>query len=1137
MKITMKRRILLTLIIAVVYSAASASALTFYWNGTGTSWTSSSSWNETGGSGDYPGSGSRTTDIVRFGVTGSSYTNQPTLTTSLTIASIEFGGGIEAAGTDVTVTGVTLTVGTITQDINTTTHSNTIYDYLQGTGTVTCATITVGSGTSISGSFNFLLSDVATLNVSGNVVIISNVNKQNGCGFRLENGNMYLAGQVTFTTLSGITASNASYFTINTVAQAGGNTTPHLYLSNANPLGTIPTPKASVNFYGDHGGTGTVTYTAASPTVYTTSTAGFGTGGGTIDTSKASYDNLTIQGTGTSTVGGATLGALKVAGNLTTASTTTFNTTGGTNTSVGGSWTNSATVTMGTGSTAVSGSITNSAPMTLSSGILEVGGSVSNTSTITAGSGNITIDANLTNSSALTLSSGNLTVGGNYTNSSGATFTAGSGTVDFNGASAQALVDNSTGGTTLNNVEFTGGGTKTMSGAGSFAVSSSGVLTMAASNTLQTGGILTLNSASTGSATVAAIPSTASITGNVNVQRYISGGSNAYRGYRLLSSPVYTASSGSNYYYSLAYLASYAPITGTNGTVGGLTKTGNPSMYLYRDNQAFTNSTFNTGNFRGVNTINNTPAYAIGVDYDGTYNLHVGTGVMFFYRGNLSNIATKYITTTSAEANLFMSTGTLNQQAITVTNWYTQLPQLQCSVVTGNAGYSGFNLVGNPYASSIDWNTFSTTSSTAGVYGPSVSNTIYIFNEVSKVYAAYNGSLGTNGGSNIIPSGQGFFVKATVAGASLTFNEAAKTNSQLTGPTQPTGTTLLLSAMPVAGTGLQYLRLEMAADSINKDETVICFNSAAKNQYVVNEDSQYLPGSGEVGLSSMSADSVKLAINTVPFPKLTQTAIKLNVNATADGLYSLNMTGIMNIPPLFQVWLMDGYNKDSLDIKHNPTYKFNVSLNDTNSFGSNRFSLVIREDPALGVHLLNFTATKATNGAQVAWKTENEQNYTNFAVERRTNGGATFADLAGFVSSAVGTYTFLDKDPVSGPNQYRLKIIDLNGSITYSQVVTLMYGNNDDNIAKNPISIYPNPAASTINLAIAANANAPSNTGTSSTYDIKIMSSNGLVVKSATFGQTSWQDNVSNLQPGTYVVEVINNNDKSVVGKSKFVKL
>jgi len=648
---------------------------------------------------------------------------------------------------------------------------------------------------------------------------------------------------------------------------------------------------------------------------------------------------------------------------------------------------------------------------------------------------------------------------------------------------------------------------------------------------------LTLKSTSTLTASVSAIPAAYSITGNVSVERYISGGTAVYRGYRLISSPIYTASSGATHYFDLSYLPSYAPITGTLGTAGGLTKAGNPSMYLYRDNVAFTNATFNTGNFRGINTINNSPLYNIGVDYDGTFSLHPGTGIMFFYRGNLSSIATKYYPGTIAEANTFVSTGALNQQAVTVTNWYTQLPTLQYSTVTGNTGYSGYNLVGNPYASSIDWNTFSTTSATAGIYGPNVGPTIYIFNEVSKVYATYNGTLGINGGTNIIPSGQGFFVKATATGASLTFNEAAKTNSQYSGPTQATGNTLLLAAHHTTNKAPQYIRLEMAEDSMNKAETIVSFDNSSKSQYDVNEDSQFLPGSGEVNLSSMSADNVKLAINTIPYPKQNPTTVKLNVIATANGQYKLNMTEVINVPQLFQVWLKDAYNKDSIDFRHNLSYKFNVSTSDTNSFGGNRFSLVIRQDPALGFHLLAFAASRASDGAQVVWKTENEQTYTNFTVERSADGGVTFNELGGFTSNALGTYNFLDPAPKATANEYRLKIVDLNGSVSYSKVVTLMYGDLSNNtVANNAIALYPNPTVGPINLSVIQNTAVLPNTLNPS-YDIKIMSANGVIVKSVKSSQPSWQDNLSNLTPGTYIVEVVNNNDKSVVGKSKFVKL
>src|ERR1700733_3477309 len=113
----MERRFLFIFILTLAGLSSRASALSFVWKGTSTTWESSTSWTETGGSGDYPGSGSRTTDIVQFGMT-STFTDQPTLSTTLTIASIEFGGGFQKAGAQLTVNGATLTVGTITQDIN-----------------------------------------------------------------------------------------------------------------------------------------------------------------------------------------------------------------------------------------------------------------------------------------------------------------------------------------------------------------------------------------------------------------------------------------------------------------------------------------------------------------------------------------------------------------------------------------------------------------------------------------------------------------------------------------------------------------------------------------------------------------------------------------------------------------------------------------------------------------------------------------------------------------------------------------------------------------------------------------------------------------------------------------------------------
>lgn len=139
-----------------------------------------------------------------------------------------------------------------------------------------------------------------------------------------------------------------------------------------------------------------------------------------------------------------------------------------------------------------------------------------------------------------------------------------------------------------------------------------------------------------------------------------------------------------------------------------------------------------------------------------------------------------------------------------------------------------------------------------------------------------------------------------------------------------------------------YLRLQLAEDAVNTDNILIDFNPAASAAYVKNEDAPTLQGFGQVSLSSLSSDNVTLAINTMPLPANGAT-IALKVSAKTTGIYKLNLTGTDAIPETFDIWLMDKYVKDSLDIRNNPTYAFNLYTLDARSFGSQRFSLVLRK--------------------------------------------------------------------------------------------------------------------------------------------------------------------------------------------------
>lgn len=667
----------------------------------------------------------------------------------------------------------------------------------------------------------------------------------------------------------------------------------------------------------------------------------------------------------------------------------------------------------------------------------------------------------------------------------------------------------------------------------------------------------TLQSNSAGSASVGQIAANA-IVGNVSVERYITGGSAVYRGYRLLSSPVYQSTANGNNIYSLNYVNGVSLVTGITGLSGGFNSTGNPSLYLFREDQGLNNNSFTGGNYWGISNLNNAPNYLLNgqtgaINY---YNIPVGNGFMFYFRGNTSNPTSKYTPGTLAESVTMTATGTLNAGQITVHDWFTPLVStLSYSNILVNGGSAGLSLVGNPYASSIDWDTYNNSTPGSGIYAPttvvngnsvpSVANFIYELDPVSKNYGVYTANSpggGTNNATHIIASGQAFFVQAYYKNiSSLTFNEDAKTTTQVTGPN-------LLMGTPKQDVISQYLRVKLLKDTTTADEIYVNFKDNALPKFVFGEDAAQKLGYGVASLASMSSDGIPLSINALALPRESGT-IHLNVGANTDGKYQLTVPQIKNIPALYDVWLMDAYKKDSVNIRQNPAYSFNIDKSDTTSFGASRFSLVVRQNPALGLHLVNFNATKAAVGAQVVWTTLNEENYTHFTVERSTDGGVTFNVLGGFLSSALGNYTFSDKDPLMTTNRYRLKLEDFNGNISYSNTVTLLYGNSASNIGGN-ISVYPNPASSTINLSVTPFSSSAQGLkygllqNTSSlknpdgvSYDIRIFNITGAVVRSATSSSAAWQDNVSNLAPGTYIIQVINNSDKSEVGKSTFVKL
>jgi hypothetical protein len=677
----------------------------------------------------------------------------------------------------------------------------------------------------------------------------------------------------------------------------------------------------------------------------------------------------------------------------------------------------------------------------------------------------------------------------------------------------------------------TGTAALTMAPGSTVAINGTGTLTLNVAK-------VTLQSDATGDATIGAVTTTnllGTSLANFTVERYLKGGTVTQRSYRLLSSPVSVATvTGKGKVYSINYIKNGSFLTGTDAVAGGFNNTNggynNPTLYLFRENFSGTSSSFTSGNYRGIKNINQTTAYNYLIDGDGAvpgatpYNIPIGNGFLFFFRGGTTT-TTPFTPGTIPTPATLSTTGTLTIGQVPVQIWFTAANSQYLSY-TSTTSVAGYNLVGNPYPSPIDWDSYQTISQTTGIYGSGITGAIAVLNPITKNFGSYqNGVASATFVSNVISSGQGFFVQANTTTARLIFNESAKTL------VQNVGSQLLLSRSPVALAVAkpQYLRLELGNDSINNDQTAIRLINSSSSTNIESYTARHATGSGTVSLSSQSTNLDDLSINAVTFPNQKQTqAIKLNLNVTSNGTYQLKLIDIVSVPELYDIWLMDAYKKDSVNLRVNNIYSLDINKADSTTFGSKRLSLVIRQNVTFAYQLLDFAANKSQNNrnVEVTWKTANEENYTKFTIERSTDNSKTF-DVLGIVkANSSGQYSFVDKNPDNTKNFYRLKQVDLNNTVTYSKVALVQF-----NDTPYKLRIFPNPAFSIINLRI------KEDPGTKGNYNIRVMNSSGIIVKQFTTTQAEWQGNISNLHPGSYLIRVINTFTQNVVAENKFVKL
>lgn len=656
-----------------------------------------------------------------------------------------------------------------------------------------------------------------------------------------------------------------------------------------------------------------------------------------------------------------------------------------------------------------------------------------------------------------------------------------------------------------------------------------------------TAGTFTFQSDANGCAILGSLGAGSSAVGTYNIQRYLTGNNNVnYRSYRLLSSPVNISSATNGTgnidisYVNTSVGSNYGALTaGPGGITNGFTvSSGNPTLYLYDESRTSNNSTFTDGKNVGIVKVDGVADKVSTLSGGVTTNnvsIPVGNGFMFYFIGNNQSLVTS-AASRNPENTTITAIGTINQQNVQVKLWKS------VTLLATN------NLVGNPYPSSIDLKKVYTDNySVANPIGP-------IFYELSNVnpgqqYVSYNAStnmtMGT-GSSQFVASGQGFFATSSVNGLTITFKESQKATNQLT------GASLLMStpANKIATNGLIVpassddisnasfamqttndmppgLHLAMAQDTVIYDACGIYFTKDGIDKYD-RDDAKDLDGiSPKVYLSSFTTDGIRTGINSLGgYTKGKR--VKLFVKATTDGVYKLNLTDTQNIDVTnYNLYLKDNYTKDSLDLGHNPSYSFRVKNSDTTSFGANRFELVITPKPLPPYALISFTAKKVNEGVLLTWKTANEGNFTGFSIEKQD--GSKFTALNNLQSNGADTYSYVDHNPTTGTNAYRLMQNGLEANISYSETVSVLYN-------ANSLNLYPNPAKDNINVYVNAQTS-----DISPTYQMSIYDPSGTLILTRQVNRSDSQS-VSALRIGTYIVRVTDNNGK-LIGNTKFSKI
>jgi hypothetical protein len=230
----------------------------------------------------------------------------------------------------------------------------------------------------------------------------------------------------------------------------------------------------------------------------------------------------------------------------------------------------------------------------------------------------------------------------------------------------------------------------------------------------------------------------------------------------------------------------------------------------------------------------------------------------------------------------------------------------------------GYNLVGNPYPSPIDWN------ASSGWTKTNIDNAIYFFkagttNQYQGTSSSYVAGVSSDGGisSNIIPSLQGFFVHVSNGTYPVTATLGMNNSVRVTDKTHAfvKGEASILPLLRLSAT--------FTDNPGSPDPCVIYFNEKADIEFDTQLDAlkMYNTDLSVPNIFSVTPAGEKLSINALPFTEEQSIIIPLGLKLNKDGFVSFRIRDIQGSFADMRIFLSDKLSGAMQDLDQDNEYE------------------------------------------------------------------------------------------------------------------------------------------------------------------------------------------------------------------------